>query len=146
MFENLSATFLENLYQIAVAFGIFALSVIANIIVSTYYNTRKLKQSFNAKRLFDGLLKMICIGLGSGLMAIIVMLAGQFLPDTTSEIMTIATLLSTYGVAIIKYFTEAYTTFQDILTNRDIIEDTEEDIQQSITDTESTNKEEAVNE
>lgn len=43
MFENLSATFLENLYQIAVAFGIFALSVIANIIVSTYYNTRKLK-------------------------------------------------------------------------------------------------------
>lgn len=89
---------------------------------------------------------MICIGLGSGLMAIIVMLAGQFLPDTTSEIMTIATLLSTYGVAIIKYFTEAYTTFQDILANRDIIEDTEEDIQQSITDTESTNKEEAVNE
>ena len=114
----------NSLIQIAIAFGIFILAVVANIVVSTYYNTRQLKQSFDVKRLLDGVLKMITLGFGSVILSVVVMLVGQYLPEYLSDVLSLSAILATFGAAIVKYFTEAYSTFQDIMTNHNIIDDT----------------------
>lgn len=116
----------NSLIQIAIAFGIFILAVVANIVVSTYYNTRQLKQSFDVKRLLDGVLKMITLGFSSVILSVVVMLVGQYLPEYLSDVLSLSAILVTFGTAIVKYFTEAYSTFQDIMTNHNIIDDTKE--------------------
>ena len=116
----------NSLIQIAIAFGIFILAVVANIVVSTYYNTRQLKQSFDVKRLLDGVLKMITLGFSSVILSVVVMLVGQYLPEYLSDVLSLSAILVTFGTAIVKYFTESYSTFQDIMTNHNIIDDTKE--------------------
>ncbi|MEG0899813.1 MAG: hypothetical protein RSF40_08920 [Oscillospiraceae bacterium] len=120
-----------NLQYIGIAFGIFSLCVIANVIASLYHNTRMLKNKFDLVRFGDGFLKMITIGATTAILAIIVTLipymfgiVGVNIPEDISKLFTIGAIVMLYWKGIQKYYIEAYNTENDILENRNIIEDT----------------------
>jgi len=119
----------QNLTYIAYAFGIFVVCVTANIIIKTYFNTDKLNQNFDTKKLFRGIKKMLAIGITTALLAMVVTLI-PYVPylnvmftDELSQMFCLGSVIALYGNAIIKYWKDAHTTTKDILENRNIIDD-----------------------
>ena len=121
---------LNNLLYIAIAFGILALCVIANIVASVYHNSANLKESFEWKRFFNGVIKMFSIGFTTAILAIVVTLlpylislTGVVIPEEANAVFTIGSIMLLYFNSIKKYFLEAYKTVKDILENKNVIED-----------------------
>jgi hypothetical protein len=119
----------NNLAYIGIAFCIFALCVVANITIKTYFNTCLLNQGFSISKMTNGIIKMLSIGITTALLAVIVTLvpAIPFITwgDTATDIFCIGSVILLYGEVILKYFKEAYTATRDILNNRNIIDDIE---------------------
>lgn len=120
---------LNNLCAIGIAFGIYILCVLANICASVYYNTQKVGQKLNFKKFINGIYKMLSIGATTALLAVVVTFIpyvpylGDIIPADSKDFICITGVVILYGKAIIKYFIEAYQTENDILNNRNILDD-----------------------
>jgi hypothetical protein len=120
---------LQNITYVSIAFGIFFICVIANIIASVFYNTNNLKQVFDVKRLFTGFIKMISVGITTAILAIVasllpivIQIFSIDIPDNVENTYTVIAIGLLYFNAIRKYFTEAFNTIKEILENKEMIE------------------------
>jgi hypothetical protein len=121
---------LSNLTYIGVAFGVFALCVIANIVVSVYYNTNNLGEVFEGKRLLSGLIKMLSVGITTAILAIVATILpvvieefGVDVPSDVQNTYTIVAVVALYIGAILRYYKQAYITTKEILENKNILDD-----------------------
>lgn len=151
MLETFFAEMMANLQMVGIAFVVFAFAVLANILGSCYYNTHTLKESWSTSKFFDGILKMIVIGLSTGVMAMVatvlpyvLSMAGITITEEMEQIYTVIAILGLYANGILKYYKEAYTTTKEIIENRNIIEDVDEQIKITFGDKELNNTTESV--
>lgn len=134
MVDNFILEITNNLQVIGVAFGIFIIAVLANMVASCYHNTHALKENFSTAKLFDGIAKMLSIGITTALLAVIATalpfvldMASVTMEEGVKEIYTVGAVLALYGKGILKYYKEAYQTENDIMENGNIIEDLREE-------------------
>lgn len=151
MLETFFAEMLSNLQMVGIAFAIFAFAVLANIFGSCYYNTHTLKEDWSTSKFFNGILKMVVFGLATGILAIIatalpyiLSITGIDITDEIKQIYTIVAILGLYANGILKYYREAYSTIKEIIENRNIVEDVDEQIKVTFGDKEINNTTEAV--
>ena len=119
---------LTNLLYIGAAFGIFALCVIANIIVSIYENTNIFNEPFSTTKFITGIIKMLSVGLTTAILAVVMTLlpyllsqTGFNIPENIENIFTFGSIIALYYEAIKKYFLEAYNSIKNILENKNVL-------------------------
>ena len=122
---------INNLVAVGIVFGIYVLAAFCYIVVSTYYNIIDTKEeSFDGKKMKQGIVKMVSLGISSALLAIVATLIPQYLLDfaidlgldigaDTQSIVTVAAIILMYKNAIISYFKGTMDVIAKIL-NRDI--------------------------
>lgn len=151
MLETFFVEMMTNLQMIGIAFVVFAFAVLANILGSCYYNTHTLKERWSTSKFFDGILKMVVIGLSTGVMAIVatalpyvLSMAGITITNEMEQIYTVVAILGLYANGILKYYKEAFSTTKEIIENRNIVEDVDEQIKVTFSDKEINDTTEAV--
>lgn len=151
MLETFFTEMLSNLQMVGIAFVVFAFAVLANIFGSCYYNTHTLKEDWSTSKFLDGILKMVVIGLTTGILAMVatalpyvLSMAGVTITDEMEQIYTVVAILGLYANGILKYYREAYSTTKEIIENRDIVEDVDEQIKVTFGDKEINNTTDAV--
>lgn len=94
---------------------------------------------------------MVVIGLATGILAMvatalpyILSMAGITITDEMEQIYTVVAILGLYANGILKYYREAYSTTKEIIENRDIVEDVDEQIKVTFGDKEINNTTDAV--
>lgn len=110
--------FLTDLHQVAVVYSVFGLAYLANITLSLYQNIVNAKQHFSPKKMMKGLIQFVVLVFGTMLLVLSVDLLMNivgFDHNELNDIISVASILLTIGVAIVKYIKEAYMTLQDIL-------------------------------
>ena len=119
----------ENLIWVCVMFGMFALCVLANIIAGIYYHVRLVGQSWNSLQLWTSILRMMAIGVSTAILAVVSTVAPLILSHLSlmdedfSRLISVTLIIGMYMKGIIKYFKEALATVDNILSNRDVVEE-----------------------
>ncbi len=111
---------IADLHQVVVVYGVFGLAYLANTTLSLYQNIVNAKQHFSWIKLRKGLIQFVVLVVGTLLLVISVDLLVNitgFSQNDLSEVISVATILLTVGMAIIKYIKEAYVTLQKILND-----------------------------
>lgn len=119
---------IENLKIIGWVFAIFITIYIVNILFSIGENVLKLKNNFDKNKFKCGIIKMLIIGIGSGLLSISFTMITYFI-DYTADIMTleisndllsicnVGVIVAVYFKSIKKYLSECWETLQALLDN-----------------------------
>lgn len=110
--------FIADLHQVLVVYGVFGLAYLANMTLSLYQNIVNSKENFNLTKLRKGLVQFVVLVFGTLLLVISVDLLVNVTglnQNEFSEVISVAAILLTIGMAIVKYIKEAYITLQDIL-------------------------------
>lgn len=135
MLETFLTEVLSNLEMVCIAFVVFIFAVLANIFGSCYYNTHTLKEDWSTSKFFDGILKMLIIGITTGILAIIatilpyiLSMSGVIITDEMKQIYTVVAIFGLYTNGILRYYKEAFSTTKEIIENRNIVEDIDEQI------------------
>lgn len=103
-----------NLMNIGIAFGLFALCVAANIIVSIFKNIKQFNEQWDRDRFFEGLLKMLSVGVSTAILSLVVTIIpyvpilSELFSSEGQEIFGQAAIILLYANAIRNYFTKAY--------------------------------------
>ena len=133
--ETFFTEMLSNLQMVGIAFVVFAFAVLANIIGSCYYNIHTLKENWSISKFLNGILKMVVIGLTTGILSMVatalpyvLSMAGMTITDEMEQIYTVVAILGLYANGILKYYREAYSTTKEIIENHNIVEDVDEQI------------------
>lgn len=111
-------TLKADMMSVMFIYLIFALGYIANVVFSLYYNTKVLDMHFIKKKFFNGLYKAIVIIVGSLLLVTAIdlfMVASSLHSVPNADLVTIAAVIATVGLAAIKYIKEAFETLVTIL-------------------------------
>lgn len=103
-------------------YGVFLLAYSANVLFSLYLNINIHGEDFNKYRLLNAFKKAFVFVIATLLLVIAVDLIAVYLinilPDAGNEIknmINMITIIATIGRASLKYLTEAYQTFQNVL-------------------------------
>jgi len=123
--DVLIVSLIENLKIIGIIFGIFALCVIANILIKTYYNVFDLEHKFSWKRFLYGIIKMIIVGVTTGILCIVTTVI-HYIPILenlidTPEGKVLAnniTIVGLYFVGIVRYFTDTLKGLGDVMKSK----------------------------
>lgn len=114
----ITTDFLSVIY----AYGIFLLVYVANILFSLYLNIEVLNQSFDRYKFGQSVKKGIVFVLATLMLVAAIDTTSYYLsayiPELTEElqgVVTVVAVITTIGRACIKYLTEAYATFKNIL-------------------------------
>ena len=110
--------FIADLHQVVVVYGVFGVAYLANMTLSLYQNIVNSKENFNLTKLRKGLVQFVVLVFGTLLLVISVDLLVNVTglnQNEFSEVISVAAILLTIGMAIVKYIKEAYITLQDIL-------------------------------
>lgn len=123
--ETLLKLLLTDMQMILVCYAILLLACASNMVLSLYHNINIAGEQFDAKRLWRGLKKAIVLVIGTLLMVIAVDVATtlltQYVPsinDQVHDLITVAMICATIGVAAWRYIKDAYNTFINILNGK----------------------------
>lgn len=112
-----------NMKNIGIGIGIFAISYLSYMAFSTYYNVRLLKQKYDKQKTIESIIKIVCVGLGTGLLGlgittlpIFANSVGFTIPEEYQKIFSNIALLGIYLTASIKYLVEAFSKMGKIVT------------------------------
>lgn len=115
---NILQTLQADMSSVLFIYFIFALGYSSNVVFSLYYNTKVLDMKFIKKKFLDGIYKAIVIIVGSLLLVTAIdlfMVASALHEIPNADLVTIATVIATVGLAAIKYIKEAFETLVTIL-------------------------------
>lgn len=119
----------ENLMWVCIMFLLFALCVLANIIAGVYYRVRHIGQSFNRKQLVTSILRMLAIGASTAVLAVVATVAPlvlshlDLMDEDFGKLVSVTLITGMYVRGIVKYFKGALDTLDNILSNRNIVEE-----------------------
>lgn len=123
--ETLLKLLLTDMQMILVCYAILLLACASNVVLSLYHNINIAGEQFDVKRLWLGLKKAIVLVIGTLLMVIAVDVATtlltQYVPninDQVHDLITVAMICATIGVAAWRYIKDAYNTFINILNGK----------------------------
>lgn len=136
----LNTIFAKNFIIVASFFGVFVLCVMADIIAKTFFNVNNMKEDFSQEKLFNGLLRMLCLASSSAILSFVISIIPSLIPLVGIELsedvvvlFSIATVAGVYLNGITKYFKSAFDTINRIINNEKLFK---------ITDKANENKEE----
>lgn len=119
----------ENMIWVCVMFSLFALCVLANIIAGIYYHVRHIGQSWNGSQFLTSVLRMLAIGISTAILAVVATVAPMVLShlglmdQDFGKLVSVSLIIGMYIRGIVKYFKEALDTVDNILANRDVVEE-----------------------
>jgi hypothetical protein len=113
---------LQNLIIVGSSFGLYALCVIANILIKTYRNVAELKEAFSIQKLFMGIIKMFSVGGSSAVAAVVISmipyvpnLGDMFTTPEIKEVISSVAIIGVYANAIISNLIKAITEINNVL-------------------------------
>lgn len=116
-----------DILSVLLAYGVFLLVYIANILFSLYLNIEVLNENFDKYRLGQSVKKAAVLVLATLMLVAAIdatmLYFSAYLPELGEELKTIVTvvaIVATIGKAAIKYLIEAYSTFQKILSGKTV--------------------------
>lgn len=116
-----------DILSVLLAYGVFLLVYIANILFSLYLNIEVLNENFDKYRLGQSVKKATVLVLATLMLVAAIdatmLYFSAYLPKLGEELKTIVTVIAivaTIGKAAIKYLIEAYSTFQKILGGKTV--------------------------
>ena len=123
--ETLLKLLLSDMQLIMICYGVLLMACLSNVVLSLYHNIEIAGEQFDAKRLQLGLKKAIVLVIGTLMMVIAVDVATtlltQYVPsinDQVHDLITVAMICATIGVAAWRYIKDAYNTFINILNGK----------------------------
>ena len=128
----------ENLIWVGIMFGMFALCVLANIIAQVYYQIRQIGQKWNCSQLASSILRMLAIGVSTAILAVVATIGPIALSslglmnEEFCKLISVSMIIGMYVRGIVKYFKEALATVDNILENRDVVEELQDDLPEEI--------------
>lgn len=102
--------------------GVFALSYLSNVVFSIYQNMAVFKEQFDKEKFYRGIMKCLVFVIGSALLilaidfAVFVFNKYGIVSEQVGDLVTVASMLVTIGIAAVKYLKEAFETYVAILT------------------------------
>lgn len=115
-------TLCKDIRLVMLCYIVLLLAMGANVVLSLYYNVEITGESFHKSRLKQTFKKAVIFILGTILMVSAVdgamILLTPYIPNTLAqmqEIVTVAMIISTIGIAVCRYIKDAYKTFLNIL-------------------------------
>ena len=134
----------ENLIWVSIMFAMFALCVLANIIAEIYYQVRQIGKKWNCLQLVSSILRMMAIGVSKAILAVVATVAPIVLSslglmnEEFCKLISVSMIIGMYVRGIVKYFKEALTTVDNILANRDVVEELQDALPEDIQKDEKT--------
>lgn len=123
--DMLYTVLLVDLSMVLVCYAILLLAFAANVVLSLYHNINITGEHFDARRLWQGVKKALVLVFGTMLMVAAVdaatTLLTQYVPDINEQVhdlITVAMIAATIGVAAWRYIKDAYSTFINILNGK----------------------------
>lgn len=123
--ETLLKLLLSDMQLIMICYGVLLMACLSNVVLSLYHNINIAGEQFDAQRLWLGLKKAIVLVIGTLLMVIAVDVATtlftRYVPsinDQVHDLITVAMICATIGVAAWRYIKDAYNTFINILNGK----------------------------
>lgn len=123
--ETLMNVLPKDIMMILGCYGILLLAFFANVVLSLYHNIDIAGESFDIKRLSRGAKKALVLIVGTMLMVIAVDVAtttlSKWVPAINNQVhdlVSVAMIISTIGVATWRYIKDAYSTFINILNGK----------------------------
>lgn len=123
--ENLISILPKDFILILACYGILLLAFLANVVLSLYHNINMIGESFDSKRMSKGVKKALVLIMGTMLMVAAVDSATTILSkcvpeinDQVHDIVSVAMIAATIGVAAWRYIKDAYSTFINILNGK----------------------------
>lgn len=123
--ETLLKLLLSDMQLIMICYGVLLMACLSNVVLSLYHNINIAGEQFDVKRLWLGLKKAIVLVIGTLMMVIAVDVATtlltQYVPsinDQVHDLITVAMICATIGVAAWRYIKDAYNTFINILNGK----------------------------
>ena len=123
--DMLYTVLLADLSMVLVCYAILLLAFASNVVLSLYHNINITGETFDAKRLWQGIKKALVLVIGTMLMVAAVdaatTLLTQYVPDINEQVhdlITVAMIAATIGVAAWRYIKDAYSTFINILNGK----------------------------
>lgn len=120
--EELYELLLIDMKLILTCYMILLMACSANVVLKMYNNIALLGETFERKRLFKGIKKACVLIIGTLLMVVSVdtatMLLTQYVPSVNEQVhdlINVAMICATIGVATWRYIKDAYNTFINIL-------------------------------
>ena len=120
--EALLSVLIADIQIVAVCYIILALAFISNVVFSLYYNIRFFGEKFDFSKLWNGVYKAVVLVVGTLFLVIAIdsatILLAQYVPSMSEEVhdlITVTMVVSTIGLSVWKYITDAYNTFMSIL-------------------------------
>lgn len=124
---------LTNLKDVAIGEALFIGAYIGNMMISIWYNTSLLNQTFDINKLKKSALKILCFGGGIGLISIVVSTLPVFadsvgftIADEFTETFASITIIAMFLTSACIYVKEAITKAQKILTDDSTVTTTTE--------------------
>lgn len=118
-------TILQNLENVAIGISIFSVAFASNMLFSTYYNTAYIGDSFDWKKLLNGIYKMLVFGVGTALLCVVVTTLPAFashvgfvLPEEYVTIFDNVVIISAFLLTACKYVAEAFSKMKKILDGK----------------------------
>lgn len=115
---------LTNLQNIAIGESLFVIAYLGNMLISIWYNTGILNQTFDFSKLKKSAIKILCFGGGIGLTSIVVSTlpifadsVGFTIAEEFTEAFATITIIAMFLTAACKYVAEAITKAKKILTS-----------------------------
>ena len=123
--DMLYTVLLADLSMVLVCYAILLLAFASTVVLSLYHNINITGEHFDAKRLWQGVKKALVLVIGTMLMVTAVdaatTLLTQYVPDINEQVhdlITVAMIAATIGVAAWRYIKDAYSTFINILNGK----------------------------
>lgn len=123
--KNLMFILPKDIILILACYGILLLAFLANVVLSLYHNINMIGESFDSKRMSKGIKKALVLIMGTMLMVAAVDAATTILSecvpdinDQVHDIVSVAMIAATIGVAAWRYIKDAYSTFINILNGK----------------------------
>lgn len=114
---------MDNLTMVMGGIGIFVLFWLCNFVTSIYANVNILKEMFEWKRMFGGIIKMIFICLGTGLFTVGVSVlpsymqwVGLTIPQEYVDVISVLTVIIVYIGASLYYAKQFVVSLKDIFS------------------------------
>lgn len=99
------------------------LAFASNVVFSLFYNTTNQNEKFEKEKFFRGIMKCLVFVIGSTLLilaidfAVFVFDKYGIVSESVGEIITVASMFISLGIAIVKYIKDAFETYVQILTD-----------------------------
>lgn len=101
----------NDLMKVCLCLLVLGIAYGSNIVLSMYFNTKIGNESFDKRRFYQGVLKLLILIVGTASLVIAIDLAIYVFGidgTETGDVITIVAIIGTIGVATFKYIKQAY--------------------------------------